>query len=156
VDDTLTSVLMTECSELMEVSRDRTLARVRALEHEWQSIVDAADTANLDDEHDPEGSTVAYERAMVISLLESARVSLVALEVANERLSTGTYGTCVRCGLPIGIERLRADVAATTCIACVTAQSRLLQPGQGRARNTADAATGRTSPTPRRGPLRGH
>jgi len=151
VADTLTSALMTECSELLAASRDRTLARVRALEHEWQSIVDAADTANLDDEHDPEGSTVAYERAMVISLLESARVSLVALDGANERLSNGTYGTCVRCGLPIGIERLRADVAATTCIACVTVQSRLLRPAQGRARGTADTAATRTSPTPRPG-----
>ncbi|MEO5838318.1 MAG: hypothetical protein ABIQ73_29990 [Acidimicrobiales bacterium] len=106
---------MTECSELLAVSRDRTLARVRALEQEWQSVVDAADTANLDDEHDPEGSTVAYERAMVISLLESAHVSLVALDVADARLSNGTYGTCVRCGLPIGMLRpaqWRARVAA--------------------------------------------
>ena len=130
MDDSLTSELMTECSQLLVVSRDRTLARVRALENERQSIVDASDSANLDDEHDPEGSTVAYERAMVISLLDSARVSLVALDVANERLSNGTYGKCVRCDLPIGIERLRADVAATTCIVCVTAQSRLLRPAR--------------------------
>ncbi|MEO8697149.1 MAG: TraR/DksA family transcriptional regulator [Acidimicrobiales bacterium] len=146
--DTLSAVLMTEYSELLAVSRNRTLARVRALEHDWQSIVDAADTSNLDDEHDPEGSTVAYERAMVISLLESARVSLVALDVANARLSEGTYGTCVRCGLPIGIERLRADVAATSCIACMTDQSRLLRPAPRRARGTGDAAAGPTSPAP--------
>ena len=75
------------------MSRDRALARVRSLEDDVQNIVDAADTANLDDEHDPEGSTVAYERAMVISLLESARLSLVALDAADARLSSGTYGT---------------------------------------------------------------
>ena len=130
MDDTLTPVLLTECSELLAMTRDRALARVRSLEDDWQNIVDAADTANLDDEHDPEGSTVAYERAMVISLLESARLSLVALDVADARLSSGTYGTCVRCGLPIGIGRLRADVAATTCIACATAQSPLLRPAE--------------------------
>src|SRR4051812_39112327 len=69
VNETLTPVLITECSELLAMSRDRALVRVASLEDDWQNIVDAADTANLDDEHDPEGSTVAYERAMVISLL---------------------------------------------------------------------------------------
>jgi RNA polymerase-binding transcription factor DksA len=130
VDDTLTSVLSAECSERLATSRDRALARVRSLEDDWQNIVDATDAANLDDEHDPEGSTVAYERAMVISLLESARLSLVALDVAEARLSSGTYGTCVHCGLPIGIGRLRADIAATTCITCATAQSPLLRPAE--------------------------
>ena len=130
MDDTLTPALIAECSEMLAMSRDRAITRIRSLEDDWQNIVDAADTANLDDEHDPEGSTVAYERAMVISLLESARLSLVALDVAAARLSSGTYGTCVRCGLPIGIGRLRADVAATTCIACATAQSPLLRPAE--------------------------
>jgi RNA polymerase-binding transcription factor DksA len=114
----LTSNERDECSALIAKTRRRTLARVHALEHDRQSIVDASEAANLDDEHDPEGATVAYERAFVISLLESARSSLAALDDAEARIQSGGYGTCARCGRPIGIERLRADPAVAVCVRC--------------------------------------
>ena len=116
----LTSNERGECSALIAEIRQRTVARVRALEHDRRSIVEASEDANLDDEHDPEGATVAYERAFVISLLESARASLVALDDADARLESGRYGSCTSCGRPIGIERLRADPAATACMRCAT------------------------------------
>jgi RNA polymerase-binding transcription factor DksA len=118
VNGPLTNEEKGECSALIAEIRQRTVARVRALEHDRRSIVEASEDANLDDEHDPEGATVAYERAFVIALLESARVSLVALDDADARLASGRYGSCMRCGRPVGIERLRADPAANACIRC--------------------------------------
>lgn len=40
------------------------------------------------------------------------------VENARRRLSTDTYGICVRCGQAIGYERLAAYPTATRCFAC--------------------------------------
>lgn len=45
-----------------------------------------------------------------------AEIELIRRAIA--RLDTGSYGTCIRCGDAIAIERLNALPAAETCIAC--------------------------------------
>jgi hypothetical protein len=45
--------------------RDRMLRRIESLEREFNSIVEAAAGVATDDEHDPEGTTIAFERAQV-------------------------------------------------------------------------------------------
>jgi DnaK suppressor protein len=91
-----------------------------ALEADLAGIVAAAAGANADDEHDPEGATIAFERAQTAALLDRIRARLAELDRALERVAAGTYGTCVRCGRPIGAERLAARPDATTCIGCAT------------------------------------
>ncbi len=85
---------------------------------ELAAIVEASDRANLDDEHDPEGSTVGYERARVASLLDAVRSRAADVVAAGERLAAGTYGTCARCGQPIAPERLSAHPTAAACTSC--------------------------------------
>jgi RNA polymerase-binding transcription factor DksA len=92
--------------------------RLATLEGELASIIDGADTANIDDEHDPEGSTIAYERALVTAMIDAARAELEELERAQTAVHEPGYGTCRACGRPIGTERLRARPAATTCVEC--------------------------------------
>ena len=72
----------------------------------------------MDDEHDPEGSTIAYERAKVLALLAAARRDLVAIDAALRRTDDSTYGACLTCGRLISHERLDAVPATTTCIDC--------------------------------------
>lgn len=72
----------------------------------------------LDDEHDPEGATVAFERAQVAALVSQARDHLSQLVLALERLDEGTYGRCEQCGEEIAVERLMAQPIATTCVRC--------------------------------------
>ena len=79
-------------------AHERTTERIAELTREFDAIVDASDHANLDDEHDPEGATVGFERAQVSALLERARTQLADLDAATERLRLGTYGACERCG----------------------------------------------------------
>lgn len=95
-----------------------TRGRLASLERELTSIIEGADTANIDDEHDPEGSTIAYERAMVIAMIDAARTELDELERAQEALHERGFGTCRACGRPIGVERLQARPASTTCVEC--------------------------------------
>jgi RNA polymerase-binding transcription factor len=98
--------------------RDETLDLVAALRRRLDGIIESSEYTSNDDEHDPEGVTVAFERAQVAGLLDQARTELQALDAAADRLAAGTYGTCERCGTPIAPERLDALPATTTCIRC--------------------------------------
>lgn len=44
------------------------------------------------------------------------------IEAALERLDSGDYGFCVRCGTAIAPERLKVDPAAPFCRSCVGAR----------------------------------
>jgi len=110
--------------ERLTSERARAVDRLVALTREFDGIVDASDAANSDDEHDPEGSTVGFERAQVAALLGRARAHLAELDDALDRLHHGAYGICARCGEPIAIERLEAQPAAVTCICCAAQHTR--------------------------------
>ena len=107
-----------------DVSPDLTAARARAagqvaaLEAQLASLVAAAADSNLDDEHDPEGHTIGFERAQLTTLLDAARARLAEIDAALARVTAGGYGVCERCGGPIAAERLAALPATRVCITC--------------------------------------
>jgi len=98
--------------------RARAAEQVAALEEQWASLVAASEDSNADDEHDPEGATIGFERAQLTAVLDAARARLAALDEALARVDAGTYGVCERCGGPIGDERLAALPSTRRCIAC--------------------------------------
>ncbi|MCP2342221.1 TraR/DksA family transcriptional regulator [Actinomadura rupiterrae] len=93
---------------------------IAALSADWDGVVEASAQANSDDEHDPEGATIAFERARVQASLTRARAQLADIEDALRRLDIGTYGTCEQCGGPIAPDRLAARPAARTCFRCAS------------------------------------
>ena len=101
----------------------RTTERLAALTGDYAGIVEASRDSNADDEHDPEGSTIAFERSQVGTLVEDARHQLAEVDAARARLADGTYGTCEECGGPIGEGRLEARPTARTCIRCAAGGS---------------------------------
>ena len=118
----------TELESLLESVRQRLAATEAGLVAEHDAVVEASVDANLDDEHDPEGATVGFERARVASLLAQVRRHGTEVEEALERLRAGVYGTCERCRRPIDFERLAAQPTAVRCVPCAAAQSTALQP----------------------------
>jgi DnaK suppressor protein len=86
----------------------------------FDAIVESSVDANLDDEHDPEGATVGFERAQISALLDDARLLLAEMDAAAERLRTGDYGVCERCGDRIPAARLEAQPAARLCVVCAS------------------------------------
>ena len=112
---------MTE-RDLLLAERETTTARITSLEHDWRDMVDATTSVATDDEHDPEGATLAFERAQLESLIEQARQQLRELEDALGRLDGGGYGVCEVCGQPIAAERLEVRPSARTCISCASRQ----------------------------------
>lgn len=87
--------------ERLEELRRAALARAAGLDREFAAIVEAAGAANGDDEHDPEGATIAYERQHVAALLSQARADADEVAAAIRRLDGGRYGSCTSCGRPI-------------------------------------------------------
>ena len=110
-----------EARAALAAERATTVRRIGALTAEFDEIVAGSADSNADDEHDPEGSTIAFERAQTAALLAEARAYLEELDRAAARLDAGSYWTCARCGGPIGAARLLARPATRTCISCAAA-----------------------------------
>jgi DnaK suppressor protein len=102
----------------LAAERVAALAQIEALTREFDEVVAASKASNADDEHDPEGATIAFERQQVVALLEQAQRRLADVDAALARREAGDYGRCATCGRPIGAERLAARPAARTCIDC--------------------------------------
>jgi DnaK suppressor protein len=58
------------------------------------------------------------ERAGTLAVARALRSNLIDVDRALEKLDAGTFGTCERCGSPIGEERLEAIPWAVLCIDC--------------------------------------
>ncbi len=100
--------------------RSDLVIQAEQLRADLAGIMAASEGANADDEHDPEGATIAFERAQTADMLARTERRIVELDRALSRLADGTYGTCVVCGRPIGADRLEARPDATTCISCAS------------------------------------
>lgn len=111
---------LAEIRELLAADRERTAEVVASLGRSFTTIVEATRDTATDDEHDPEGSTIAFERSQTTALLAAATEHLADVDAALARIESGGYGRCERCGAPIPRERLLARPAARTCVACAS------------------------------------
>ena len=104
--------------ELLAADRAAAAAQLAALTRDFEQLVLASEASNADDEHDPEGATIGFERAQLSALIEQTRARLADLDRAVQQVRDGSYGVCERCGEDIGAERLAARPSARTCIRC--------------------------------------
>jgi DnaK suppressor protein len=102
----------------LEAERDQTLRRLASLTDDFDAVVAASRDTNADDEHDPEGATIAFERSQVGALIRQAQHHLVEIDAATQRLDAGVYRVCENCEGSIGEGRLEARPVARTCIQC--------------------------------------
>jgi DnaK suppressor protein len=114
---------MDEIRRRLVAEREQAHARLEALTGDHDAIVAASLDTNADDEHDPEGATIAFERSQIGALVRQVRHHLTELDAAAARVEQGTYGACERCGSPIGAARLEALPAARRCIGCASVAS---------------------------------
>ena len=64
-----------------------------------------------------DGSNVS-EAERLVTISEDFQHILGQIDSALGRMNDGTYGTCLRCGKPIGEERLEAFPYVAYCIEC--------------------------------------
>lgn len=125
--------------ELLAAERRRALERLAGCEADLAAVIASSEDANGDDEHDPEGSTIAYERARLAALRSQAEFDLADIDLALARLEAGSEVICEGCGEPIPTERFAALPAARTCVACAERRGRpaTMQRGGERARRAS-------------------
>lgn len=115
---------MDDARDRLAEERRTTLRRLADLTEDFDAVVAASRDTNADDEHDPEGATIAFERSQVDALVRQARQHLAEIDEALARIDAGTYGTCTTCTEPIAPERLEVRPVARTCITCAAAPRR--------------------------------
>ena len=96
--------------------------QLESLERQHAEVVAASVDSNADDEHDPEGATIAFERQQLAALTSQLLRTREELRAALE--DGGTYGRCGSCGGDIGEERLAARPSARTCVSCAARSTR--------------------------------
>jgi DnaK suppressor protein len=108
------------------LTEERRLAegQIEAMADQLEEIIESSQFVATDDEHDPDGSTVAFERSKVLAMLNHSRARLAEVEAALERMDSGAYGICESCRRPIPAERLLARPVARLCVTCATAKQR--------------------------------
>lgn len=107
-----------EAAALLAAERELTTERAGALQRQIRQLADEQALTTHDDEHDPEGVTIGYQRAQLQGLLGGAQADLAAIDRAEQRLRQGRYGTCVLCGEAVAAQRLVALPTTPTCIDC--------------------------------------
>ena len=106
--------------EALDSERADATARLAAAQAEFDEIVSGSMDVNGDDEHDPEGATVAFERSRVAAVAARSQARIDEIDRARARLEAGAYGRCEQCGADIGADRLSARPTTTVCIRCAS------------------------------------
>jgi RNA polymerase-binding transcription factor DksA len=103
---------------IVEAEQERTARQIASLEGVVAAIVEGSELTSTDDEHDPEGATIAYERAQASALLRQARSDRDALLVTQRQLVERGQVVCLDCGRAIDFERVAALPTANRCVHC--------------------------------------
>lgn len=107
-----------EIAGVLAAAREQAMRDLAGLTGDYDDLVTASQLSNADDEHDPEGATIASERSQLDALVRAAQDRLVEIDAAVARLEEGRYGICMVCERPIARARLEARPVARTCIDC--------------------------------------
>ena len=102
----------------LDAERVLVVEQLTVLRRGLQETLDASADSNADDEHDPEGATIAFERSQLETLIRLGERHLADIEEARARVTGGRYGARAACGQPISAARLEARPTAATCVAC--------------------------------------
>lgn len=106
--------------DLLRAEDTATRELIGSLTSDINELAAAREGDNSDDEHDPEGSTLAFERSQADALLQQSRQRLTSIAEALQRLDDGTFGICTNCGNPIPEVRLEVRPYAPTCVTCAS------------------------------------
>ncbi|HEX4058437.1 MAG TPA: TraR/DksA C4-type zinc finger protein [Galbitalea sp.] len=114
----LTARQLTELRTRLGAERDQTVHLIQSIEDEMGAFMDARRDTATDDEHDPEGPTLAFERSQASASLAQSELHVREIDSALDRIDEGSYGLCTTCHGPIKLPRLQVRPRAAQCIQC--------------------------------------
>ncbi len=101
-------------------------ALVDSLEANVTDLMEAANASPPDDEHDPEGHTIAFERSQLTGRRDEYLRTIADLVAAETRLENERSALCEVCGDPIPHERRLAVPTTIRCADCARPHRRRL------------------------------
>jgi DnaK suppressor protein len=104
--------------------RERVLAEMAGLQDDLSHSIEESFDEDGNDSHLADSASETVDREIEQSLGDNAEHLLASIDEALTRLDEGTYGSCVRCGEPVGDERLAALPYAAKCIECKRLEER--------------------------------
>ena len=98
----------------LDEERRETLTRLATLTGDFTAIVEASEGSNADDEHDPEGATIAFERSQLDALVQQARHHVSEIDASTRgRLQVSCRETGqIEDRRPARFEECRRDTVA--------------------------------------------
>ena len=108
--------------DLLLGERERVSASIQHLQEEG-SLEEETEEETYDN-HLADSATATLNREIDYTLEENSEHVLTAIDEALERIESGTFGTCGRCGKPIAEDRLEAIPYANRCIDCQRLEER--------------------------------
>ena len=120
----LTSRQLTRLRARLVGDLENTRDLISQLMADLESMRESRQDVATDDEHDPEGPTLAFERSQVAAVLSTARAHLQGIEDALGHVDGEEFGICVNCGQRIPFTRLEARPYAKHCVACAELAAR--------------------------------
>lgn len=115
-----------EVRAVIHAERRRLESAVDSLTASFADLTEAADASPPDDEHDPEGHTIAFERSQLAAQRDGYLRAIDELVAAEMRLDDPRSVFCEECGGSIPLERRLAVPATERCIDCARPRPRSL------------------------------
>jgi DnaK suppressor protein len=111
---------VSELRQMLEQERQRLMAELEAMEEHTPEVEEQVgmDIGGGYDEDLADVASTTFEREKSVALESSVQLMLMQVEEALQRIETGTYGRCLRCGNHIDYARLKVLPYATLCIRC--------------------------------------
>jgi len=107
-----------ELREHLVDDRASTRALIEQLAGDLENFQGSRRDSAADDEHDPEGPTLAFEHSQSAAILGQTREHLAQIDDAIVRIDAGAYGICATCGNEIPAARLDVRPYSTQCVSC--------------------------------------
>jgi DnaK suppressor protein len=110
---------LAEQRSLLLSERETYVRQADSLMAEAEALAEDMEPGDIQfDEESGEGDTLNVERERDLAMSAQARAAVDEIDRALDKISTGKYGTCERCGTAIPKVRLKALPYAALCVAC--------------------------------------
>lgn len=110
--------IRTEMVTFLEGERERLVGEIAEHEREGHETLSDVSGENNYRDHMADQGSATFARELDMTLEENAREALALVEHALERIESGEYGKCKRCGAAIPLDRLKAVPTADLCVTC--------------------------------------
>lgn len=112
------AAVLAEITEVLLAERARLAHEISDLERDSSVTQSETTGENAYRDHMADQGTATFGKELDMTLEGNARELYEAVLSALARIEGGKFGTCVRCGSEIAVDRLRAMPAAELCISC--------------------------------------